>query len=44
MSISQNAAVDQDRVLAVGGLHGFCFYNFKTKKWRMFRKEAQVFL
>lgn len=30
------------RVLVVGGARGFCYFNMKTNKWRLFRKEAQV--
>uniref|UniRef100_A0A914H3U2 Protein RIC1 homolog n=1 Tax=Globodera rostochiensis TaxID=31243 RepID=A0A914H3U2_GLORO len=32
---------DCNKFLAVAGRHGFCLYNFKSAKWRMFRKEAQ---
>uniref|UniRef100_A0A183BVV3 Protein RIC1 homolog n=1 Tax=Globodera pallida TaxID=36090 RepID=A0A183BVV3_GLOPA len=32
---------DCNKLLAVAGRHGFCLYNFKSAKWRMFRKEAQ---
>ncbi|KAH7723507.1 Protein R06F6.8 a [Aphelenchoides avenae] len=29
------------KALAVAGTRGLCFYNFRTAKWRLFRKEAQ---
>ncbi|CAD5217774.1 unnamed protein product [Bursaphelenchus xylophilus] len=32
---------DCNKILVVVGSRGFCFYNFKTNKWRLFRKEAQ---
>ncbi|KAF7631140.1 RIC1 domain-containing protein [Meloidogyne graminicola] len=30
-----------NKILVIGGSHGFCFCNLKNTKWRMFRKEAQ---
>uniref|UniRef100_A0A914KQS3 Protein RIC1 homolog n=2 Tax=Meloidogyne TaxID=189290 RepID=A0A914KQS3_MELIC len=41
VSLSVSRHIDFDRILAIGGSHGFCFFNFRTKKWRMFRKEAE---
>ncbi|CAD5213198.1 unnamed protein product [Bursaphelenchus okinawaensis] len=29
------------KIMVVVGTRGFCYYNFKTNKWRLFRKEAQ---
>nr|CAD2199932.1 unnamed protein product [Meloidogyne enterolobii] len=39
--VSVSRHIDFDKILAIGGSHGFCFFNFRTKKWRMFRKEAE---
>lgn len=33
-----------NRVLVVAGSRGFCYYIFKSAKWRLFRKESQVFV
>ncbi|KAL3078975.1 hypothetical protein niasHS_014757 [Heterodera schachtii] len=33
--------VNCNRLLAIAASHGFCIYNFKFSKWRMFRKESQ---
>lgn len=41
VSLSVSRHTDFDKILAIGGSHGFCFFNFRTKKWRMFRKEAE---
>lgn len=39
--VSISKYIDSDKILVVGGSHGFCFFNFRTTKWRMFRKEAE---
>jgi hypothetical protein len=38
---AMSRVTDFEKILIIGGSHGFCFFNFKISKWRMFRKESQ---